>query len=275
MGVFFSYKDNLLHASCRTDETIDRSEYQMHTHSGAEVFCFFGGKGVFHVEGEEYGLETGDIMIFGPSEAHYIEVDDAVPYKRSMVHLQPEMFEEIDPTGELLRPFLDKEPGKGNIYKRAQFRDGDCQHYWQIILSDVGRKHTNIVAGLVGLLHEIYRIYVNRRQEIGRVDTLEYQLVRYINMRLTQPVTLDEICAKYYISKAQLCRRFRKATGTTVWHYITVKRLVEARTRIKKGQSPTQVASELGFGDYSSFYRAYRKHWGCSPGQTVKGPVAK
>ena len=32
-----------------------------------------------------------------------------------------------------------------------------------------------------------------------------------------------------------------------------------------------QACAECGFADYSAFYRAYRKHFGVSPKQTLQG----
>lgn len=268
MNVFlFSYKDETMSLGWDVNEHPKQENYRMHTHSGAEAFFFLGGKGVFHVEGAEYTLERGDLLLFQPSEAHYIELDESTRYERATFHIYPELFKEIDPTGELLRPILDRKPGKWNLYRHNQFQDGGCMRYLQIILSETGDPHTNAVAGLVGLLHEVYRIFMSREPETEETDSVEYRIIRDINNNLTQSITLDEICARYYISKPQLCRRFKKATGTSLYHYITVKRLVEARKRLRAGGSPVQVGADVGFGDYSSFYRAYRKQFGCSPSE--------
>ena len=266
MSTFFSYKDEMLSISHAIDPNPQQSQFPMHTHSGAEVYLFQGGKGVFHVEGAEYVLEPGDVVVFGPSESHYIDLDIAVPYERTTVHLNPGVLNELDSTGELLRPIVDRKPGQGNLYRSGQF-EGRSERYWQIMRSPTGDPHTNVVAGLVGLLQEIYVLYTSREAETAQTDTVEYRIIRYINKNLSQPIALDDICAEFYISKPQLCRRFKKATGTSVSHYITVKRLVEARNRLRAGEHPVRVGSNLGFGDYSSFYRAYRKHYGCSPGQ--------
>lgn len=44
-----------------------------------------------------------------------------------------------------------------------------------------------------------------------------------------------------------------------------IKRLTSARERIRRGESAGSAAENAGFDDYSSFYRAYVKRFGCPP----------
>ena len=69
----------------------------------------------------------------------------------------------------------------------------------------------------------------------------------------------------FFISKSQLCRLFKKATGSTLWQYITIKRLTKARLMLREGEKPTKVCFACGFNDYSTFYRAYIKYYGHGP----------
>ena len=70
-----------------------------------------------------------------------------------------------------------------------------------------------------------------------------------------------------FISKAQLWRSFKETTGYSPWNYITLKRLIKAKQLIESGEAPTKIFSECGFSDYTTFYRAYKKHFGHSPNQ--------
>ena len=96
-------------------------------------------------------------------------------------------------------------------------------------------------------------------------DTTEYRILRYLNENIDKNITLQDICDKFFISRSQLCRIFRNATGVTVKHYQTAKRLVLARTLMDAGEAATHVYSRCGFSDYSSFYRAYVKYYGTAP----------
>lgn len=53
--------------------------------------------------------------------------------------------------------------------------------------------------------------------------------------------------------------------GITLNEYITQKRIMLAKEYLMGGIPPSQVYSKVGFWDYSSFYRAFKKTLGYSP----------
>lgn len=60
-------------------------------------------------------------------------------------------------------------------------------------------------------------------------------------------------------------RKFKEDTKMTLHNYIFQKRLLYARDLIQNGTPITKASIECGFNDYSSFLRAFRKHFKCSP----------
>ena len=89
----------------------------------------------------------------------------------------------------------------------------------------------------------------------------------YINKHLSEAITLDDISEHFYISKHHLNKVFRRATGTTVMDYLLRKRVVHAQLLLNNGCHAKDAAFSSGFGDYSSFYRAYVKTLGHTPGK--------
>lgn len=244
----------------------DPEKFRLHTHAKAELYYFIRGGGIFHIEGSSYPLEPGDLLVMQPAESHYIELDCSQVYERKMIHFDMAMLRAVDPKGTLLGPILDRPPGKQNLYKPYLFRGGSPEHYFDTMLHPEPDPGVSIYAGLVPLLHEMCAIKRGFAQEPEVApDTVEYRILRYLNENLTQPITLQDVCQKFFISRSQLCRLFRGATGVTVKHYLTVKRLVYARQRIEAGEPATHVYHQCGFNDYSSFYRAYVKYFGAAP----------
>lgn len=267
MSTFYSYSDKDFTLSHTLTEQPDPAAFHMHTHSKAELYYFVKGRGVFRIEGSEYPLESGDLLVMQPTESHLIVPNPKYPYERKNLHFDAEALRAIDPNGQLLLPILDRKPGKHNLFKAGDFSAGSSEHYFDSMMSSIGDPRVNVFAGLIPLLNEMHRIHLSRsEEEDAGGDTVEYRVIRYINKNLTQPLNLDAICEKFYLSKTQLCRLFKDATGTTVWKYITTKRLVKARQLIESGENPTHIfATQCGFSNYSSFYRAYVKHFGCAP----------
>lgn len=268
MSHLYKYADGDFDLGHTLSPVPNPSDFKLHTHSQAELYYFCGGSGVFHIEGSDYTLEPGDLLVMQSAEAHYIELDTSQPYERKVLHLNTASLRAIDPKGILLRPLLDRKPGKNNLFKSCQFRGNSCEHYFDTMLLPGEDPRVNIYAGLIGLLHELNRIRMQNADAAETAqDTTAYRIIRYLNKNLDTPITLEDICHRFYISKSQLCRIFRAATGTTVRQYLTIKRLVKARQRIEAGERATHVYLQCGFNDYSSFFRAYSKHFGHSPSE--------
>lgn len=247
-------------------ERPDPNNFRLHTHARAEIYYFIRGGGIFHIEGSAYPLETGDLLVMQPAESHYIELDCTQPYERKMLHFDLALLRAVDPKGVLLAPILDRPPGKQNLYKAFQFRGGSPEHYFDTMLCGETDSRVSVFAGLVPLLYELCSIRDKQAAEPELApDTLAYRILRYLNENLTKPITLQDVCREFYISRSQLCRIFREAAGVTVKHYLTVKRLVYARQRIEAGEPATHAYLQCGFNDYSSFYRAYVKYFGVAP----------
>ena len=90
-------------------------------------------------------------------------------------------------------------------------------------------------------------------------------IMQYLSQHPTESVSIDDLAARFYISKYHMMRRFRAETGYTVHAYLTGKRLALAREQIAAGTPILQAASACGFGDYSAFCRAYRRQFGQPP----------
>ena len=70
------------------------------------------------------------------------------------------------------------------------------------------------------------------------------------------------------MSRAQLCRRFLNATGTSIGKYVTAKRLIQARQMILQGSdSLVSISVASGFSDYRYFSQTFLKHYGMTPAE--------
>lgn len=90
-------------------------------------------------------------------------------------------------------------------------------------------------------------------------------VIEFINAHLTEPMTLTELARTFYCSKGYLNNLFKRETGVTVMNFIQVRRLNYARMLIENGYPVTRACAMAGFSEYSSFFRAYVKHFGASP----------
>ena len=248
------------------DEVPVPAYFKMHTHETYELYYFVEGSGIYRVEGTPYPLRTGDILIMRPVEAHYIDITDNKPYTRLYINFKADILKNIDPNERLLSPFNNRKIGTFNRYREENFKSDAYKAFIKNITTDSPDRRVQTITNLLPLLNEI-SIAFDTISDAEVNKSLDSRIVSYINRHIFEDFSLDDICEKYYISKAYLCRVFKKATASTVVEYITVKRLVAARQMILSGTPPTKAYLQCGFRDYSVFYRAYKKHYGIPPSE--------
>ena len=262
----FDYRSHNIDLIHKMDDTPDQSDYVLHTHIVFQVCLLLSGKCTYHVEGNSYPMLPGDLVVTLPQEVHYIEVDPDHPCERIMLNFGPSLFFMLDPDQQLHKPFISREPGQLNFYRAENFKDLDFVSHFSAMTQN-GKDRITIITHMMQLLKSINIAFERSSAADSPMETLESRIIRYINRNLRRDLSLDMLCEKFFVSKAQLYRRFKKATGTTVTKYIETKRMLCARQMILENERIIKVYTECGFQDYSTFYRAYQRYFGHSPRQ--------
>ena len=96
-------------------------------------------------------------------------------------------------------------------------------------------------------------------------EPLGARVIRYVNAHIAESLSLDAIAGEFYVSKYYLCRAFKRHNGISILGYINGKRVMMARQMIESGETAAVVCERVGFSDYSTFYRAYKKAYGHAP----------
>lgn len=81
----------------------------------------------------------------------------------------------------------------------------------------------------------------------------------------TGRLTIGRIAAAKGVSREEFSRRFARMTGLPPHAYRIVRRLNEARRRLRGSEPLATVAADLGFADQSHFGRQFRHVFGVSP----------
>lgn len=266
----FSYRDDTLYCHHTRTEHPDAEDFSLHAHPMCEIYYFLSGSGTYLVEGTQYELQPEDILIMRSAEAHHMLLHADIPYERAAIHFDPAILRGADPEGLLMKPFLDRALGHGNLYRAADFPT----EHWRASFQDFDlmqasgpQARLHVYARLMSLLSDLYAAYCAREpaQPVAQAGSLAARIVDYLNRHLFEDLSLERVSRVFYLSKSQLGRIFRAATGSSVWEYVQIKRLLAARELLAQGQSAGKACAQCGFRDYSAFYRAYRARFGCSP----------
>ena len=94
---------------------------------------------------------------------------------------------------------------------------------------------------------------------------LYQQLEEYIEDHIEEDLSLEVLAKKFFVSKYHIAHVFKDNVGISIHQFITKKRLLLCRDAISGKMNITEAYQKFGFGDYSSFYRAFKKEFGISP----------
>ena len=255
------------------DENPKQAAFSLHAHEGFELLYMVVGRGRFFVEGREYPLAPHTAMIMRPGEVHRLLVDESSPYERVCVMFRQELLQEIDPEGLLLAPFLRRGLGERNRYRipcseelLGLFGPSDTAGW------EPGSLELTAQLFLLRCLFEI-RSQQGARKRAADPPPLE-PVLTFINRHLGDELSLGAVAAQFYISPAQLNRQLKRSVGTSFWRYVLVKRLLLAKSLLLQGVPAGEASHRSGFGEYTAFYRAYKKQFGVSPRSDFRGSPA-
>ena len=256
----------LFHLRGAMEESVD-----WHYHTFHKIIEFLGGESGYGVEGKQYLLQPGDLVLVPQGCIHRPEAEPNAPYERRILYLSPEFLRRAGGSCDLAACF-----DRAREEFRFVVHPADGTGCAQLAALEHAEREDAFGRELLAqsLLFQ-FLIGLNRAMAD---DLLQYAkpaaydrkieaILRYLSEHLTEPVSIDDLAARFFVSKYHMMRQFRAQTGYTIHGYLTGKRLMFARAMIAAGTPVLQASEESGFGDYSAFLRAYRKQFGAAPNQ--------
>jgi AraC family transcriptional regulator len=93
-------------------------------------------------------------------------------------------------------------------------------------------------------------------------------LLEYLDDTFEQEWSLQNMAAEMGVHPVYLCRTFSEHFDCTLGEYIRKQRVLRACQLLAIGDSPlAEIASQSGFADQSHFTRAFKNHFGITPGE--------
>ncbi len=93
------------------------------------------------------------------------------------------------------------------------------------------------------------------------------EVLTYIQENLSNPLTVTEIAAHFFLNADYLSRLFKKHTHISLGHYITLQKISVAQKYLHEGKTITQTQELLGYSSYAHFFKTFKKVVGITPSQ--------
>jgi AraC-like DNA-binding protein len=91
-------------------------------------------------------------------------------------------------------------------------------------------------------------------------------MAQFILRNFQEDIGIAQIAAGAHLHPNYAMTLFRRHTGMTLSHYLTLQRVAHAQRRLATSDAPIQaIAYESGFGSVSYFYEAFRQKTGTTP----------
>jgi AraC family L-rhamnose operon transcriptional activator RhaR/AraC family L-rhamnose operon regulatory protein RhaS len=260
-----------------TADYLDGSDVPLHAHESAELIIVLHGQGLLTTEQGEYALVSGDVFVFREQQLHGFRQPTAL--EAFFVTFQPSVLSAAD-------AYLDGLPGYHLLFAQepAFRRQHNLTNHLQLrgahfsvtemmlrhMKSEYEQRPPGYAAMLLGqfiqLVVLLSRQYVQTSGQSARRLRQMSEIIRTLELRHSEPVTLAELAEVINCSVNTLLRLFKRATGMSPMDYLLRFRLHRAAAMLNNTElNVTQIAYRVGFTDSNYFSRQFKKHTGWTP----------
>lgn len=244
-----------------------------HSHDYYEFYFFLEGNVSIMIEDKLYPIATGDILLIPPGITHYPIIHSCdVPYRRFVFWISRDYCNKL----------LELSPDYVYLMQHACVKKEYIFHNDKIAFNTIQSKVFRLIEEMNGdrfgrnaqisicvndlLLHLNRTVHeMNHKRSHTEEESLYQSLLAFIEEHCDENLSLERLAIEFYVSKYYISHLFKKNMGIPLHQYILKKRLHGCKDAITSNVPITKAYLMFGFGDYSSFYRSFKKEFGLSP----------
>lgn len=234
--------------------SITHIHWRLGAGKGNRIYYIHSGCLDFEAGEEKMQLRPGYIYILPENIKLCAENEDAHPLDHTFFDF------DIIPTF-LFRRVVCLEVAKYPLLRKAlelleEFTNVYYEHhlYDKDVLSAVNLYLQN----LLWIISQITKLPVMNDPRI--MDTLHF-----IQDNLSQPLSVQVLASRLFLNEQYFIRLFTQNTGQTPHQYIQNRRMSLAKALLLQNRNLTEIAEMCGYDNYSTFSKAFKKHYSCSP----------
>lgn len=225
---------------------------EIHCHSQFELIAIVEGEITVLLEGNSYKLKSNQCAVIPPLAYHTISANRKGDYKRITALFDSSSL-----------PILLEECFVGNSLHISDSSSAQITRL-KSILNEKNEAFYKPLADslMVQMLYDCIKSVEKPTSALGEQMRT---VVEYIDANIARNISLDDLAACISVSKSSICHIFKDNMQVSPKQYILQKRMALANSLIRSGISPTVVAIQVGYDNYSNFYRMYRKYFDEAP----------
>ncbi|MGL4848849.1 MAG: helix-turn-helix domain-containing protein [Clostridium sp.] len=212
------------------------------------------------VEGEEFILNSYDVLIYGKNKFHTQEVksDTSCSYLTVMFKM------ECDDDSLICNRVFHTEK---ELYKAIRT-------FAKNISLHIPYSENLILSNFHEIIIRLFQYDYVERDEVKPIleshehfqDELLGRIIVYVDDMICEPITVEELCDKFALSRSSLQTLFKNNLGITPKKYINNLKLEKSKRLIKENKfTISEIAFMVGFSSIHYFSRAFTQHFEISP----------
>lgn len=237
-----------------------------HSHEHYELYYLTEGSRRYFIKNKIYTVNTGDVILIKPNVIHYTAAAADDKHERILLnftedYIPPQIKQRTNRLFDMTCISLpeSKRSAAEEIFAKIAAEYDHSDKYSDFMESEL----------LAELLVTFFRTGTEHSSDFSASSQNEStidRLLEYLNVNLSQKITLDEAAAVAGFSKSHFSKIFKELTGFTFNNYLNLHRLLTARRLLEKTRdSVTDIAYECGFADSGYFSTVFRNHFDMSP----------
>jgi len=243
-------------------ERPNQSVYFNHIHNHCELLLFISGQSDYNIDGQVFKPSPYDLLFVPAATYHYLIPTDTIPYENYVIGFDPGLLPPAHYQKLFTSPLMLSIKTDQRLLQYFRQLDHDHDQY--------SREDFRLCAE--SLIRQLTTYCAYHKAELTSVGSgsIPYVegIVSYISKNLDKPLNADTIAEHFSISKSYVQNIFTQKMHIGLKKYIMQKKIYAAHADLTTGVSPVEVCEKYAFGDYSVFYRLYRKTFGVSPRST-------
>lgn len=259
-----SIGNSILEVSHKLIERPNKSVYFNHIHNHCEILLFVQGKADYNIDGQIFTPSPFDLLFIPAATYHYLIPTESVPYENYVIGIDPNIIDEAHYNKLFVPPLMI------NIKDDIEFKS----FFMRLDTYNEKYSQRDFESSASALISELITYCSYRKDELnsgysGSLAHIE-EIIKYISDNIENHIDADGIAKHFMFSKSYIQNLFSQNMHIGLKKYIMQKKIYAAHNDLSRGMSPYGVCEKYSFGDYSVFYRLYKKTFGVSP-KTGKG----
>nr|WP_232504691.1 AraC family transcriptional regulator [Acidovorax delafieldii] len=239
--------------------------YKAHSHPTFSIGAVDQGRSIFTgASGGSVSLSSGSVVFVPASRVHACNPASGTAWSYQMLHLDAAWI------GAVRHEYAQEKSGAH--FERIRIIDEPhvfarfCRLNAMLFSqADPYEKEVALIE-FIGECDGALGLHIDEPVVPARVNSLLRPVLEFLHQEATPIVELAELARLAGISRYQLIRTFRTATGMTPHAWLLNRRVNLGRKRILAGENIAAVAYDLGFADQAHFQRVFKAHAGVTPG---------